>query len=209
MGQFFDDIEKLFPQVKITRRGRQIWRFYTDDLRLFSAPFQGRDRAFWKIDSPLRSGTYHRYDPNYGLLNATLTINVTDVFINEMRILNYNVRSLRAHLVEVRHMAKEWLERGVDVIVFTETWLKAEDPTPRISGYVEAGRKDRSMNWGSMGGRGGGVLIYVRDKIGYAVNKIELNNDNLHEGIDVAVVDICKSQKRSLQLVGIYVPPAL
>ncbi|KAF4657667.1 hypothetical protein FOL46_007334 [Perkinsus olseni] len=133
--------------------------------------------------------------PKGNTYTAPLRCRATFESINvEMRILNYNVRSLRAHLVEVRHMAKEWLERGVDVIVFTETWLKAEDPTPRISGYVEAGRKDRSMNW---------------DKIGYAVNKIELNNDNLHEGIDVAVVDICKSQKRSLQLVGIYVPPAL
>ncbi|KAF4686388.1 hypothetical protein FOZ62_006966 [Perkinsus olseni] len=82
MGQFFDDIEKLFPQAKIPRADRQIWRFYTDDLRLLSAPFQGRDRAFWKVDSPLRSGIYHRYDPNYGQLNTTLTINVTDVFIN-------------------------------------------------------------------------------------------------------------------------------
>ncbi|KAF4723844.1 hypothetical protein FOZ62_020753, partial [Perkinsus olseni] len=82
MGQFFDDIEKLFPQAKITHRGRQIWRFYTDDRRLLSAPFQGQDRAFWKKDSPLRSGVYNRYDPNYGQLNATLTINVTDVFIN-------------------------------------------------------------------------------------------------------------------------------
>ncbi|KAF4694556.1 hypothetical protein FOZ60_007791 [Perkinsus olseni] len=85
---FFDDIEKLFPQANVQPGDLQTLRFFTDDLRLVGAPFQGQERAFWKEDSPLRSGTYHRYDPNYGLLNATLTINVTDVFINGGRIAN-------------------------------------------------------------------------------------------------------------------------
>ncbi|KAF4694558.1 hypothetical protein FOZ60_007793 [Perkinsus olseni] len=56
--------------------------FTPADLRSMAVAPLRDNLFFWKEDSPLRSGTYHRYDPNYGLLNATLTINVTDVFIN-------------------------------------------------------------------------------------------------------------------------------
>lgn len=113
-----------------------------------------------------------------------------------VKVLNYNVWSLKAHLVEVRHVAEEWLKRGVDIFVLTETWLRPDEQTPRINGYVAAVRKDRSSSWGTNLGRGGGVLIYMRDKMGYAVEGITSTSGDIHEGIDVVRVNIVRGRKR-------------
>ncbi|KAF4679044.1 hypothetical protein FOZ60_015589 [Perkinsus olseni] len=126
-----------------------------------------------------------------------------------IRILTYNVRSIRAHIVEIKKMSVEWLSREVDILVFTESWLKSGDETPRLPGYVEAGRKDRSENWGSKEGRGGGVLIYVRDRMGYSIDQIDYNRGTIHEGIDFLSINIRRGGKRRIQLVGVYVPPNL
>ncbi|KAF4718004.1 hypothetical protein FOZ63_007894 [Perkinsus olseni] len=84
---FLDDIEKLFPQANIQPGDLKNLRFFRDDLRRVDAPFQGQERTFWKEDSPLRSGIYRRYD-YYGPLDATLSINVTNMLINGGRIAN-------------------------------------------------------------------------------------------------------------------------
>ena len=76
-------------------------------------------------------------------------------------ILYTNAQSVIRKMGELRVVV---VEEQPEVVALTETWtnLDIADDLLKIKGYEMVAREDRSD---TQGGRGGGILVYVRDDI--------------------------------------------
>ena len=88
---------------------------------------------------------------------------------------NINVRSILPKIDQIQNLL---MESNLDFLCMSETWLNSSVPTDliNISGYT-CYRKDRPK------GRGGGVLIYIREK--FKVLELELNVNLESLGLNV------------------------
>lgn len=81
-------------------------------------------------------------------------------YIN-LKILQWNCRSLRGKIFELERFAKEW-----DIVMLCETFLKPEQQAFQLNGF-EIVRFDRLVN------HGGGIAFLVKKNL--IINSIQLN----------------------------------
>lgn len=105
-----------------------------------------------------------------------------------------NVRSAVAKTDQVKHLL---MNSNLDYLCLSETWLQTSTPVSvySIPGY-QCFRRDR------VGGRGGGVLIYVRD--GFKCERITLDAAGTLEHVAIKIV---LSHQMSFLLIAFYRPP--
>ena len=77
----------------------------------------------------------------------------------ELRVMYANVQSLNNKVNELRALAAV---ESPDVIALTETWTNESvaNEVVHVEGYDMVVRKDRRD---TVGGRGGGIIVYVKD----------------------------------------------
>ena len=120
--------------------------------------------------------------------------------VNELSILNFNIRSLSKNLDSFLFFLDS-LTTKFDFIVLTETWTTNFDKDLfSIPGY-------KSFHFVRQGRSGGGVAIYVKDC--YSVDKIDINFDD-DADLEFVFVNVYfdKDNKNNyLTIGGIYRPP--
>ena len=107
-----------------------------------------------------------------------------------IRLAHLNVRSL---LPKVHDVTDLLFNRGIDVLVLTETWLDQRENHNIIFNGYSVSRFDRD-------GRGGGVAVVVRNT--FKMESVEANHD-----IEQVWVRL-KCQNTTICVGGVYRPPA-
>jgi len=115
-----------------------------------------------------------------------------------LKCLFANIRSIRSKIDELRHLAEE---TKADLILLTETWTNPEmgDAEISIEGFSIINRSDRGDTGG---GRGGGIISYVRT--GVQVTEVASKFDLFCQGRMMQIT--CQQMK--LNIVNIYRPPS-
>ncbi|XP_055622923.1 uncharacterized protein LOC129766419 [Toxorhynchites rutilus septentrionalis] len=131
------------------------------------------------------------HDTEEGVFQAVTTGKYT------LSVYYQNVRGLRTKIVQLRLLLSSC---DYDVLVFTETWLRADIDSAEISPNYTFYRCDRNAI-SSQYSRGGGVLIAVKTHLNCEIVPM-LNCEHLEQ------VAVCiRRQFRCLYLVVIYLPP--
>jgi len=118
---------------------------------------------------------------------------------NDLKILNWNIRSLSAHFDELLAFLG-CIKYEFDVISITESWLnEANQHLFKIDGY-EAFHSLRPANK-----RGGGVTVYVKSSLkAKCVKDTKISNDH----IESLFLDIEVTKSKSMFLGSVYRPPS-
>lgn len=75
--------------------------------------------------------------------------------------MHINVRSIRNKVDEIDNLMAS-IENKFDVVCFTETWLSQTDHIPFFDGY-------RSQHLTRINQRGGGVSMYIKEKMRFNI----------------------------------------
>ena len=131
--------------------------------------------------------------------STTICAPHTTTLIAKERISVYyqNVRGLRTKIAQLRLLLTNC---EYDILIFTETWLRADIESDEISSDYVFYRCDRS-ELTSHHSRGGGVLISVKKSL--KCEHVLLENCDELEQVAVRI----KNKFRSLYIVAIYLPP--
>ena len=111
---------------------------------------------------------------------------------------NLNVHSLSAS----SDIVSDYVERhSIDIICFTETWLRRGEPDVPVGNLVVANRQDRRKK------KGGGVAIYCRGDLTYS----KLAGSSLHNDsrLELIWISVQCGHNRSLVVGCVYRPPNL
>ncbi len=106
-----------------------------------------------------------------------------------------NIRSIKSKSEQVHHLL---LDSNLDFLCLSETWLHENTPSAalKVPGF-NFYRRDR------VGSKGGGVMIYVKDRI--QCNEIHWSNC---EELECIGLNIILSPQMSFTLIVIYRPPS-
>lgn len=106
-----------------------------------------------------------------------------------------NIRSIKSKSDQVHHLL---LDSNLDFLCLSETWLHKNTPSAalKVPGF-NFYRRDR------VGSKGGGVMIYVKDRI--QCNEIHWSNC---EELECIGLNIILSPQMSFTLIVIYRPPS-
>lgn len=132
--------------------------------------------------------------------NATLN-SISDLKeIKGFIITHLNVRSC---LPKIESLRAEFCDTNVDVLCFTETWLKSTitDNLVSLDGYILEGL-DRSQQTGHK--LGGGVCIYSKSNINYLPTKSLWVSSN---DIELICITLLPDNNRKIHVINIYRPP--
>eukprot|EP00660_Eupelagonema_oceanica_P003891 gene3891-3601_t len=122
---------------------------------------------------------------------------------SHLRIIQYNCRSVRANVTEVRMLLRE---HAPHLLLLQETWLERGMDTPRFPGYL-AVRQDRPA--GSVHTHHGGLLTLVMDGLWWSPTRgappVVADGDKLTEAQDLTVYP---PRDAKVRVVHLYVPPS-
>lgn len=106
-----------------------------------------------------------------------------------------NIRSFISKGDEIKHIL---VDSNLDFLCLSETWLNKNSPSTalHIPGY-NAFRKDRKS------GKGGGLLLYVKDHISCKEVQCSVENELEHICLNISL-----SPQMAFSLTGVYRPPS-
>lgn len=104
-----------------------------------------------------------------------------------------NARSVVSKTDQLTHLLSN---SNLDYLCLSETWLQQSTPFFPVPGY-QCFRRDR------VGGRGGGVMIYVKDSI-----KCERITLDATDTLEHVAINVVLSQQMSFILIAFYRPPS-
>ena len=113
-----------------------------------------------------------------------------------LKIGNMNVRSLAPSSDLVSDYVRRY---NIDVICFTETWLRRGAPDIPLNNLVAASRLDRRKK------KGGGVAIYCRNDLSYSKLKSPSLPPSSH--LELTWIAVQCGHNRSLVIGCVYRPP--
>lgn len=112
------------------------------------------------------------------------------IFKNSLKILQWNCRSIRRKFDLLYHVA------DYDILVIIETWLP-HDVHFHLPGF-------KIVRFDRIHGEGGGIAIFVKDKISF--DKIDINL-NINQGaLEYGAISI-KTERNELAIIALYRPP--
>ena len=118
-----------------------------------------------------------------------------------LRVLQWNVDGIHTSVADLRQLLKE---EKVDVCLVQESKLSARGPTPRIDGFASV-RRDRPSG-SAAGGRGGGLLTYVKEDIPFRVT--EAYRPHAEVGVvEAQAIEVRTGRGERLVISNVYVPP--
>ena len=112
---------------------------------------------------------------------------------NKLKVLQLNIRGIRNKYIDLIDLLNRLDEP--DIIIICETWLKPNDPDPKILDYKFIGRHRSNR-------KGGGVGFLIKNTLKARTSDLTLNTDSA-ESLFIEV----KGNQDNLLVGSIYRPP--
>ena len=123
---------------------------------------------------------------------------------DKLKVMQWNADGLRTAEADLLGFVTK--SPDIDVLLIQETKLLPTDRTPVLPGYA-AVRRDRPLAPGGAGGRGGGLLTFVRHDIAFRTVSAYQRVDAVGK-LEALAVEIPLSPGGNFTIVNIYNPPA-